>query len=217
MIIDYYVDYVDVLYNAFGDRVKKWITFNEPYIFCHYGYGIGTHAPLIFSPGMGDYECAHNVLLSHARAYHLYKDSYAESQQGEVGISLYSAFFYPGYNADTNLAVQAVEHMVGWFANPIFSENGNYPQVMIDNVKRNSEEQGRTVSRLPEFTNEEIESLKGSSDFLALNYYTSRYVKHKENYPDELDWESDAGIDQFADPKWPRAKSDWLYSGEMKF
>lgn len=212
IILDYFDHYADVLYENFGDRVKKWITLNEPYIFCHDGYGVGRHAPAIKSMGDGEYLCGHYALLAHAKAYHNYKNNYYSTQRGEVGICLYSVNFYPTESSDSTLATTALQHMLGWFANPIFSENGNYPQVMIDNINRNSQKEGRPWSRLPEFTSEQISSLKGTSDFLALNYYTSRLVQPKQNYPEEYGWEDDAGIDQLIDPNWPKAKSDFLYS-----
>lgn len=211
LISNYFEHYVDVLYRSFGDRVKRWITFNEPYIFCHLGYGDGTHAPLVNQPGLGEYLCGHHVLQAHAKAYHLYKNTYSAVQKGQVGICLYSAYFYPlNDNVNSSLAQQAVHHMLGWFAHPIFSANGDYPQIMIDNVKRNSAD--RPWSRLPEFTEAEKQSLKGSADFLALNYYTSRYVQPIEQFPEEHTWESDAGIFQSVDSSWPKAKSSFLYS-----
>jgi beta-glucosidase/6-phospho-beta-glucosidase/beta-galactosidase len=33
-IVDDYVNYADVLFANFGDRVKEWMTFNEPWITC---------------------------------------------------------------------------------------------------------------------------------------------------------------------------------------
>jgi beta-glucosidase/6-phospho-beta-glucosidase/beta-galactosidase len=213
LIVEYFDHYVDVLFEAFGDRVKRWITFNEPYIFCNNGYGSGFHAPLIHQPGLGEYLCGHNVLIAHARAYHLYKEKYKSDFNGQVGICLYSAFFYPHSDSvNASLADQAVNHMLGWFAHPIFSSSGDYPKIMKDNIKRNSDKEGRPWSRLPEFTTQEIESLKGSSDFLALNYYTSRLVHPKEIYPDVYNWESDAGIIQLVDPSWIKGKSYFLYS-----
>lgn len=43
---------------------------------------------------------------------------------------------------------------------------GEYPKSMRTNVG----------SRLPEFTSEEAKMVKGSFDFLGLNYYTSNYA-----------------------------------------
>lgn len=32
--------------------------------------------------------CSHNLLLSHARAYHLYQNKYKQTQNGKIGIVL---------------------------------------------------------------------------------------------------------------------------------
>ena len=45
MIVDAFVDYADVVSRALGDRVKNWITFNEPFVSAIVGYLEGRHAP----------------------------------------------------------------------------------------------------------------------------------------------------------------------------
>ncbi|VEN50232.1 unnamed protein product [Callosobruchus maculatus] len=50
----------------------NWFTFNEPVMICEIGYGYGYSAPLIKSPGIGEYICGKNLLLAHARAWHIY-------------------------------------------------------------------------------------------------------------------------------------------------
>lgn len=71
-IIHWYIDYAKVCFQLFGDMVKYWITFNEPKEFCTLGY----------SSAEAQFLCSHNLLISHARVYHLYNDSYRESQRG---------------------------------------------------------------------------------------------------------------------------------------
>ena len=53
--------------------------------------------------------------------------------------------------------------------------NGTYPQIMIDTVR----------NRLPSFTPEESKLVKGSYDFIGLNYYVTQYVQPSPNH---LDW-----------------------------
>lgn len=79
----YFEDFANVSFSLFGDRVKKWITVNEPYSICGDTYGRGNGAPHIKSPGIGDYLCGKSLLLAHARAYHLYDKIYKKSQNGE--------------------------------------------------------------------------------------------------------------------------------------
>ena len=44
-IVQRYRDYADVLFSRLGNRVKFWITLNEPYIVANLGYGYGSFAP----------------------------------------------------------------------------------------------------------------------------------------------------------------------------
>jgi len=46
-IIDHFVAYADFAYKTFGDRVKKWITFNEPWVVCYKGYEVGVSSSLV--------------------------------------------------------------------------------------------------------------------------------------------------------------------------
>lgn len=112
-IIDYFEAYANLLFERFGDRVKKWITFNEPLDFCTAGYGSGTMAPKVNAHGVGEYLCGHNVLKAHATVYHLYKNSFYGRQQGKVGITLSANFFYSETN-DTVVVDRAMQFQVCW-------------------------------------------------------------------------------------------------------
>lgn len=95
LIVDYFRHFCDVLFKNFGNRVRKWITFNEPFNVCVDGYATGNFAPGIKASGVGEYLCTHHVLQSHAASYHLYKEKYFEQQQGQIGICLNTKFVYP--------------------------------------------------------------------------------------------------------------------------
>ena len=111
IFISYFEAYANLLYNRFGDRVKYWITFNEPSDFCTKGYGSDRHAPAINAHGVGEYLCAHNVLKAHAVAYRLYRKSYYQKFKGQVGITLSSWFFYSDSN-DTYTVDRAMQFSV---------------------------------------------------------------------------------------------------------
>ena len=85
------------------------------------------------------------------------------SSTGEVGITLNVHFNDPKDPEDPTHVEASERRMqfdLGWFANPIFG-SGDYPQVMRDMVATKSALQGYPQSRLPEFTEEEIEYIKG--------------------------------------------------------
>lgn len=107
----------------------------------------------------------------------------------------------------------------GWWANPIFHPNGNYPEVMIRRVAERSAREGFPRSRLPSFTDEEVKYIKGTSDFFGLNHYTSRIARAaKEPEIGEPSWMKDIGVDQYMEDSWPESASDWMRvdgSGEI--
>lgn len=98
IMISYFQAYANLLFERFGDRIKYWITFNEPGDFCTEGYGGSGQAPGINEHGVGEYLCGHSVLKAHAVVYHLYRNNFYEECKGQVGITVSSRFFY----SDTN-------------------------------------------------------------------------------------------------------------------
>ncbi|CAL9778317.1 unnamed protein product [Musa acuminata subsp. burmannicoides] len=175
-IVNDFKNFASVCFQKFGDRVKHWITLNEPWSFSSMGYSLGKHAPgrcsqLLGCP-VGDslkepYIVTHNLILAHAAAANLYKKEFKAIQEGEVGITLVSMWFepYSTSHQDVEAANRAIDFMLGWYMDPLVY--GDYPFIMRALVKE----------RLPYFTNDEAEMIKGSYDFIGLNYYTSRYAK----------------------------------------
>lgn len=103
---------------------------------------------------------------------------------------------------------------LGWFAHPIFSKNGDYPQVMIDRISAMSKEQGFKRSRLPQFTSEEIDRIRNTSDFFGINSYTSILVTRNDrnnsaNYSIPS-FNHDMGTIESLDEDWPTSGSVWL-------
>jgi lactase-phlorizin hydrolase len=60
---------------------------------------------------------------------------------------------------------------MGIYAHPIFSEEGDYPSVVKERVDANSKAEGFTTSRLPKFTSEEVNFIKGKIWFTAKILY----------------------------------------------
>ncbi|XP_067624647.1 myrosinase 1-like isoform X2 [Eurosta solidaginis] len=212
-IIDYFVMYADFLYATFGDRVKLWITHNEPLQFCTKGYVEANFPPLVHSPGVGHYICMDNMLRSHARAYRRYKEKYFSKQKGKVGITFDVRFFFKKYRETPDEAVErALQYELGWLAEPIYGKTGNYPSIMKSDIDNNSWKEGLSGSRLPIINNEWSQIIKGSADFMGLNYYQSAYVDMATNRPHEVpSIEYDSKIIFSRDEYWRRAKSGFLY------
>ncbi|KAL4359277.1 hypothetical protein AHAS_Ahas08G0061300 [Arachis hypogaea] len=216
-IINDFRDYAEICFKEFGDRVKHWITLNEPWTFSQGGYASGMLAPGRCSKWVnpnctaGDsatepYLVAHHQLLSHASAVQLYKKKYQESQKGVIGITLVSHWFVPTSNSklDQMAAERAIDFMFGWFMEPL--TRGDYPKSMRSLVGK----------RLPKFSADEVKVVKDSFDFIGLNYYTTNYAAYshkltnaKPNYL--TDSHANLTTERNGVPIGPRAASNWLY------
>ncbi|GMN70059.1 hypothetical protein TIFTF001_039103 [Ficus carica] len=182
-IVKDFVEYADVCFREFGDRVKHWTTINKANVFTLGGYDLGFQPPARCSRPFGVTECStgnsstepyiagHHMLLAHASAARLYEKNYKDKQHGFIGINIFSYYFVPLTDSiEDEIATQrANDFYIGWFWNPLIF--GDYPDIMKKNAG----------SRIPAFTVEESDSIRGSFDFLGLNYYNVMYVEDKSS------------------------------------
>ncbi|KAI4383513.1 hypothetical protein MLD38_009344 [Melastoma candidum] len=192
-----YVDFARLCFKEFGDRVKFWTTFNEPWSYSVYGYDLGQFAPGRCSPFVNSacvggnsstepYQITHNLLLSHAAAVRLYKTEFQPTQKGQIGMTNICFWNEPYSNstADQEAAQRGFDFMCGWLMHPI--TYGDYPQSMKTLVG----------NRLPKFTPTQSQSLKGSYDFYGVNYYTGWFVQNAAPAsPDRLRYYTDPNVD----------------------
>lgn len=174
-IVGIFADYSRAVFKLFGDKVKWWITINEP-ILVTSGYGSTAKAPAVNKHGVGEYVSGHNLLKAHAKAYRIYENEFKTSQKGKVSTALNGPYIFPkdsNNSSHIEAAERAFQFNLGWFAHPIYSKTGDYPPVMKEYITENSQIDTHQTSRLPSFTTEEIEEIKGTYDFFALNHYTS--------------------------------------------
>ncbi|XP_019764511.2 myrosinase 1 [Dendroctonus ponderosae] len=193
-IVDYFVDFADLAFELFGDRVKLWATINEPRTFCQdvpntiteYFF---TELPL----GIYEYLCGHHVLLAHAKTYRLYESKYQKMQNGKIGIVLNLDENVPYSNSteDDEAAERANLFDLGWLANPIVY--GDYPQDLKNLLANKSAAQNFSSSRLPKFSCLERRILKGTFDLFFLNHYSVNHVTPAP-YTNELSWENDRQV-----------------------
>uniref|UniRef100_H2YY87 beta-glucosidase n=1 Tax=Ciona savignyi TaxID=51511 RepID=H2YY87_CIOSA len=203
-VVDRFNEYADFCFKTFGNRVKFWITFNEPYVITWLGYGIGVFAPGInSSPGEAPYQAAHNIIKAHAKAYRTYKKFYKGKQGGRIGMTMSTEWAEPkdpNNPSDVEAADRVIQSILGWFAHPIF-KNGDYPEVVKKQVNERSQLQG-TPSRLPVFTDAEKVEIAGTADFFAINGYTSRLVTYQDKSTWPPSYENDRDTHEVSTPDW---------------
>ena len=89
-IVNDFRDYADICFKNFGDRVKHWMTLNEPLTVVQQGYALGIMAPgrcsKFTNPNCtaGDgatepYVVGHNLILAHGAAHEVYREKYKVS------------------------------------------------------------------------------------------------------------------------------------------
>ncbi|KAF2890016.1 hypothetical protein ILUMI_16157, partial [Ignelater luminosus] len=88
LMVDWFEDYARVVFENFGDRVKLWLTFNEPKQTCLQSYDQNRKAPGYNSSGIGGYLCAHNLIEAHVRVYHLYDTEFRSKQNGKISVTI---------------------------------------------------------------------------------------------------------------------------------
>uniref|UniRef100_A0A6J0SMM2 Lactase-like protein isoform X1 n=1 Tax=Pogona vitticeps TaxID=103695 RepID=A0A6J0SMM2_9SAUR len=212
-IVETFDAYAQFCFRTFGDRVKLWLTINEPYVVAALGYEKGIMAPGVTEPGTGAYLAAHNMIKAHAAAWHSYDKLFREKQGGLVSIALNSDWAEPSdpnSPADQEAAKRHMAFCLDWFAAPIFLD-GDYPAIMKSKISAVCKRQNCPSSRLPEFTSEERMMIKSTADFFSINYYTTRKIKHQDNTSCQPSFFSDQEAVQVMDPSWPVASgSSWL-------
>ncbi|KAJ7070514.1 beta-glucosidase 1B [Mycena amicta] len=175
-IVQDYTNYAKVCFEAFGDRVKHWLTINEPWCVSILGYGRGVFAPGRSSDRSRSPEgdsstepwiVGRNLILAHAHATKLYRERFKPTQEGQIGITLNGDWQMPYDDTPENVeaAQHALDFAIGWYADPIYL--GRYPASM----------QRILGARLPQFTAEEWKIVKGSSDFYGMNTYTTNLCR----------------------------------------
>ena len=160
--VEWFKEYTQVLVENFGDRVKNWITINEPHCIAWFGYFRGW-----FAPGIQDLQSSidvvHHLLLAHGNAVRIIRDGIPDSK---VGMSPGLTPVYPASDSPEDLA--AADFVDGydirWFLDPLHGRG--YPQVVLDKFKLT-----------PPIQAGDMEIIAAPIDFLGVNFYLRQVIK----------------------------------------
>lgn len=159
-----FAEYSKAAVEAFGDRVKNWVTLNEPWCVAWLGYMSGVHAP-----GVQNLEHAiaasHHTALAHGLATRAIR---AVDPDARVGLAVNMT----NYRLDDpdNAELQELSHLLDGHINrwwiDAFSA-GRYPQQLVDLY-------GNQLRRVQLAGDEDI--LNVPTDFLGINYYSDSFI-----------------------------------------
>jgi len=172
-VVNAYVEYAKFMFDHYGDRVKFWITFNEPLVFTVWFYSLGLYNG-IKSIKKG-YLASQLVNVAHAKAIAAYRSS--QYSDGKIGITLNLSMVYP--KSDTALNKQAVQVIDGlnnrWYLDPVLK--ASYPKDALTFLEQKFD--------FPPVPKEDLNLLKNNPmDFLGINNYSCTKVS-AEN-PEDL-------------------------------
>ncbi len=161
-----FTEYAQTMYAALGDRVKLWITHNEPWCAGILGYFRGVHAPggTDLRAGLA---ASHHLLLSHGAAVQAFRQS---GRPGRIGITL--SLFHTQPFADTE-EHRRVAHLSDgytnrWYLDPVF--RGAYPADTWELM-------AGLVSDTRFVQPDDLKTIGCGTDFLGVNYYTRRTIE----------------------------------------
>jgi beta-glucosidase len=163
-MVDWFVEYARVVFEHLGDRVLHWSTHCEPWVIAFLGYGTGEHAPGICDFTQA-YQTVHHLLLSHALSVKLYKEN---GYKGQIGLVLNIDKYVPGSDREEDNAAcrRVYSESADLFLDPLIY--GEYPQLLFDWLG----------PQKPIILDGDMELIKGTVDFIGLNYYKSYAVTH---------------------------------------
>lgn len=168
--ISAYLHYVDVVTRHLGDRVRHWITHNEPWCTAMHGNWDGMHAPGKRSLPLALQVC-HHVMVSHGRAVAMIRANVADAQVG-IALSLHP-IHAASTSAEDQAAVQRHDGLRNrWFLDPLYGRG--YPAQVLELVGADA----------PRTEAGDMEAIAAPLDFLGVNYYFPEVVRDApEQYP----------------------------------
>jgi beta-glucosidase len=172
-----FAEYADLASRHLGDRVKFWMTLNEPYVSAFDGHLVGRHAP-----GHSDVDemlaASHHLLLAHGLSTPIIRRN-CDGEQ--VGIVLNIHNFVPASSSEADeIATQQRDGILNrWYLDPLAGKG--YPQDIIEHLARPMD------FILPG----DLEKIATPLDFLGVNYYLRDIVRsdaipEEENLPREV-------------------------------
>ena len=173
-IIDWYLEYVKLIVDAFSDDVQYWMTFNEPQCFIMLSYVMGVHAP--FKHDIFTYKNhLRHMLLAHGKAVKLIRET--ARRKPIIGIAMAATTYIPDSEDEAGLkdaAAKSFESAVGEGSNSLYMD----PIAL-----------GKTSKQLRrKLSAEDLKIISEPMDFIGVNVYqpSNGSINKKGYNTDEL-------------------------------
>lgn len=198
-VIGPFADYASIVSARLGDRVKDWMTLNEPNVVAIFGYGVGDHAPGHKLGEQGMLRALHHQNLAQGAAFRAMAAEHSDFNLGTV-INLQPCRAESDKPEDVAAAAR-------WDA--------VWNRVPLDGVLR---------GKIPDLLAEKMagfvlpgdeEAIRYPIDLLGINYYSRMTMKYETGHPFDV-WWGDAHCERWTGMAWP-VQPDGLYDLLMEF
>lgn len=199
----WFADYVKIIVEKLSDRVRSWITFNEPQVFINEGYFNASHAPGLELNLKDTLQAAHHVLLAHGLGTQVIRQ-YSKIK-AQVGWAPAGKTYLPATDSPEDIAAaHAMTFEVpkrdlfndSWWSDPVVF--GHYPESGIR----------RYGSEMISYNSNDFQTICQPLDFLALNlYFGVSKIKAGNNGPEEIRYDGNI----------PRSMMDWPITPEVLY
>lgn len=171
-MIEWFADYTRIVVDRYSDRVKHWITLNEPQCFILLGHEQGTHAPGLKLPESDILQIGHNALLAHGRSVQVIREH--AKQAPRIGIAPVATVCSPATERLVDIEAAQRATLSGateslfnttWWLDPVFL--GRYPQAAVK----------ARLDIMPKVTAADLKLISEPLDFCAFNLYQAGVVR----------------------------------------
>lgn len=177
-MVEWFGEYAAVLSERFSDRVRYWITLNEPQCFIGLGNVVGEHAPGLKRMDAQSVLMAHHALMAHGRAVQQIRAHAVQDVQ--IGYAPTSSVCYPETDAPADIEAARSAYFaipegerwwwnVSWWSDPVML--GRYP----------ADGMARFGQYLPQTLEQDLALISEPIDFYCQNIYNGWCARAGEN------------------------------------
>lgn len=210
-VSDWFADYTRLLVDRYSDRVKWWMTLNEPQSFLGFGHYTGIHAPGLKYGFSELLRIIHNGLLAHGKATATIRNH--ASLSPKIGPVPVCAIFYPETERPNDIAAARKRTFMikkkdfwntTWWLDPILKKQ--YPE---DGLRLFGKD-------MPKFDSKDLDIIGEPVDFIGHNHYCG-VLACADSETGEIDDSVDMSYMQHTAIRWPVTPSSlywstkWLY------
>lgn len=165
---DRFAEYAGMAANAYADRCRNWLIFNEPSMFVNLGHLSGIHAPGIKDPAI-TMRAGHIVNLAQGKSFRAMK---AVSAKLRIGSAFSMSQPYPASDSEDDRKAAERFHAWEniWYLEPAL--RGRYPGAV-----------GPTPEKLLDIRPGDMEQIRAPFDFIGINNYSRAVIEHDPHFP----------------------------------